>query len=261
MLPYRDVLAKDLSGGNRRKLSVAVTCFGNTSLVLMDEPTSDMDPVTRHLTYACIRDLLAADRSVILTSHTIAEIDRVCNRIAILRRGKLVSMGDTEALQATYGLCYAVSVFRRAAAEDGAMLEFGGDGRWMEEELRKLVPCMESVVVQTQQRLAADGVDKEQESGGGGGGGDGLQFVVRIRGDREPDAETENDDKDAKMSALRPKTALRLSELCEVLHNFAEQHAGVMYTLTECLLDQVSSNVVELEVSEYAVRFRIGRWL
>lgn len=217
---------------------MAVTCFGNTSLVLMDEPTSDMDPVTRHLTYACIRELLAADRSVILTSHTIAEIDRVCGRIAILRRGKLVSMGDTEALQAMYGLCYAVSVFRRVDAD--GVVEFGGDGRWLEEELRKVVPCMESVVMQPQQRSAeATALDVGKEQGGGGGGGDGLQFVVRIRGDREPDV----DDETAEVAGRRPKTALRLSELCEVLHCFAEQHAGVMYTLTECLLDQVMGGV------------------
>lgn len=42
LLPYRNVLVKHLSGGNRRKLSVAVTCFGSSTNVLMDEPTSDM---------------------------------------------------------------------------------------------------------------------------------------------------------------------------------------------------------------------------
>lgn len=205
------MLVRDLSGGNRRKLSVAVTCFGRTSLVLLDEPTSDMDPVTRHLTYDCIAGLLADDRAVILTSHTIAEIDRVCDRIAILRRGRLVSMGDTRALQSMYGLCYAVTVWRHADHQaDGTAL--GTDAsvaalRQLEQQLRECVPGMESATV-------APGVQG------------GVQFIVRIRAAVEADAGAQ-------------RQALRLSELCERLHAFAAQHAGVAYTLAECLLDQV----------------------
>lgn len=206
--PYGDVLVKDLSGGNRRKLSVAVTCFGDTAVVLMDEPTSDMDPVTRHLTYACIREVLSADRAVILTSHTVAEIDRVCDRIAILRRGRLVSMGDTHALQSTYGLCYAVRVFRsgRTATMDGS----DTTDRQLAKELHERLPGMESATV-------------TPDDGGGG-----VQFVVRIRSDGAEDGD------EATTAAT-----LRLSDVCELMHRFAVQH-NVMYTMAQCLLDQVS---------------------
>lgn len=108
---YKDVLVKNLSGGNRRKLSVAVTCFGNTSLILMDEPTSDMDPVTRSLVYKTIRELIAEKRSVILTSHSISEIEKVCHRIAVLRNGQIISNGTTEQLKLLYGHSYAVTIF------------------------------------------------------------------------------------------------------------------------------------------------------
>lgn len=111
LLPYRKILVKHLSGGNRRKLSVAVTCFGTTSNVLMDEPTSDMDPITRSIVYASITQLLYDKRSVILTSHTITEIDRVCGRIGVLRQGEMIAIAPPHDLKIMYGNCYLVTVY------------------------------------------------------------------------------------------------------------------------------------------------------
>ena len=109
--PYRYFLVKNLSGGNRRKLSVAVACFGKTNLVLMDEPTSDMDPVTRTLVYRAINELIFEHRSVILTSHTVSEIENVCDRIAVLKNGQLISVGTPNELKRLCGNSYLVTVF------------------------------------------------------------------------------------------------------------------------------------------------------
>lgn len=111
LTPYRHVLVQNLSGGNRRKLSVAVTCFGLSSTVLMDEPTSDMDPVTRSIVYTAINSLLLERRSVILTSHTITEIDRVCDRIGIMRLGRMIAVAPPKQLKAVYGNRYSVTVY------------------------------------------------------------------------------------------------------------------------------------------------------
>lgn len=108
---YANILVKNLSGGNRRKLNVAVTCFGKTDLVLMDEPTCDMDPVTRSLVYTTIRSLIRQQRSVMLTSHTITEIDRVCQRICVLRDGKIIAQGTPTVLQEMYGNRYLITIF------------------------------------------------------------------------------------------------------------------------------------------------------
>lgn len=192
----------------------------------MDEPTSDMDPITRHLTYDCIRGLLRDDRAVILTSHTITEIDGVCGRIGILRRGRLVSMGSTQALQSTYGLCYAVRVFRTHQSTVKTMSN-AEDGRTLERELRERLPYMESVQVERESR---------GDRGDGGIGGVGVQFVVRISGGGCVDAAEIKRGEESE--ALAEPEALRLSELCELLHRFATEY-GCTYTLSECLLDQV----------------------
>lgn len=108
---YKDVLVKNLSGGNRRKLSVAVTCFGSSSFVLMDEPTSDMDPITRSLVYSSIKQLVAEKRTVVLTSHTITEIDRVCSRIGVMRKGEMITVAPPQDLKTTYGNRYMITVY------------------------------------------------------------------------------------------------------------------------------------------------------
>lgn len=77
----------------------------------MDEPTCDMDPVTRSLVYTAIRSLIRQQRSIILTSHTITEIDRVCQRICVLRDGKIIAQGSPTVLQELYGNRYMITIF------------------------------------------------------------------------------------------------------------------------------------------------------
>lgn len=108
---YRDVQVKQLSGGNRRKLTVAISCCGYTPTVLMDEPTSDMDPVTRSFVYRTIEQLLAARRAVLLTSHSISEIEHLCQRVAVLKDGQIVASNSPAQLKAQHGGYYAISCF------------------------------------------------------------------------------------------------------------------------------------------------------
>lgn len=100
-----------MSGGNRRKLTVALTCCGRTTVVLMDEPTSDMDPVTRAIVYRTIHDLLATQRAVVLTSHSVSEIDGICHRIAVLKDGQILTCSSPESLNKQYGGYYNVVIY------------------------------------------------------------------------------------------------------------------------------------------------------
>lgn len=110
LMAYRNVLVKNLSGGNRRKLSVACASIGNLSLVLMDEPVADMDPLTRHLVYKTIRELNDENCSVILTSHSIAEVEEVSHSIGIMVDGNLVASGSPEKLKKEFGNRYVVTL-------------------------------------------------------------------------------------------------------------------------------------------------------
>ncbi|GMH62673.1 hypothetical protein TL16_g03525, partial [Triparma laevis f. inornata] len=80
--------SKQLSGGMKRKLSVGIAFIGGSSVVLLDEPTSGMDPYSRRFTWNVIRKM-APGRTIILTTHFMDEADLFGDRIAIMADGKL----------------------------------------------------------------------------------------------------------------------------------------------------------------------------
>lgn len=99
-----------LSGGTKRKLSTAVALLGDPSLVLLDEPTTGMDPKTRRLVWNNILRVLREDRSVILTSHSMAECDALCTRMAIMVNGRFKCLGTGQHLKDKYGTGYTLTL-------------------------------------------------------------------------------------------------------------------------------------------------------
>lgn len=79
-----------MSTGMRQKLALAVTLAVDTPLVILDEPTSNLDPTVRSDVAALVAEAKQAGRTVIFSSHVISEVEQVCDRALILRRGKLV---------------------------------------------------------------------------------------------------------------------------------------------------------------------------
>src|ERR1700693_6272319 len=85
-----------LSGGQKRRLALAVALVGNPSLVFLDEPTAGMDPQARLVTWEIIRDLKRAGTTVLLTTHLMDEAERLADRVAIIDHGRLIAL-DTPA--------------------------------------------------------------------------------------------------------------------------------------------------------------------
>jgi ABC-2 type transport system ATP-binding protein len=91
---------RTLSHGNRQKLGLIQAFMHRPELVVLDEPTSGLDPLMQHEFYALIADARRAGQTVFLSSHVIPEIERTCDRVAILRSGKLVTVERISALKA-----------------------------------------------------------------------------------------------------------------------------------------------------------------
>lgn len=70
-----------------------------------------MDPITRSLVYKIIKELIKNNRAVILTSHSISEIETICHRIAVLKDGKVLTTGTPRQLKENYGNSYVVTIF------------------------------------------------------------------------------------------------------------------------------------------------------
>lgn len=85
-----------LSGGQRRRLAVALAFVGRPDLVLLDEPTTGLDVDARHALWAAVREYHARGGTVVLTSHYLAEVDALAERVVVLDRGGVRADGTVE---------------------------------------------------------------------------------------------------------------------------------------------------------------------
>ena len=99
-----------LSGGERQRLALALAFVNDPKLLFLDEPTSGLDPQVRRELHEDIRRFRAEGRSVLLTTHYIEEAHALCDRIAILHRGRIVAMGRPDELVGRSASCTRVIV-------------------------------------------------------------------------------------------------------------------------------------------------------
>ena len=96
------VAVRKLSRGNRQKVGVVQAFMGEEPLLIMDEPTSGLDPLMQREFLAMVAEVRAAGRTVFLSSHNLPEVERACDRVGIIREGRLVDVSSVTALQASH---------------------------------------------------------------------------------------------------------------------------------------------------------------
>ncbi|MEV5326374.1 ABC transporter ATP-binding protein [Nonomuraea sp. NPDC052634] len=115
----------DLSGGQRRRLDVAIGLVGNPELLFLDEPTVGFDPEARHDFHQLVRDISAKnDTSIVLTTHDLAEAETLAHTIAILIDGRIAARGTPRELSARYSESVNVSYRRRGDDHRVAVPEY-----------------------------------------------------------------------------------------------------------------------------------------
>jgi lipooligosaccharide transport system ATP-binding protein len=82
-----------LSGGMKRRLTLARSLINDPDLIFMDEPTTGLDPQARHLIWERLRQLLNQGKTIFLTTHFMDEAERLCHRVAIMDRGRIIAAG------------------------------------------------------------------------------------------------------------------------------------------------------------------------
>jgi ABC-2 type transport system ATP-binding protein len=88
-----DVRVRSLSGGERRRLDLTLALLGRPRVVVLDEPTTGLDPESRRTVWGLIRELVAGGAAVVLTTHHLEEAEELAHRIAIMREGRIVLAG------------------------------------------------------------------------------------------------------------------------------------------------------------------------
>ncbi len=99
-LPAADLRrrVRDYSRGMRQKLGIVQALQHDPELAILDEPSEGLDPLMQRAFYAILDDLRAAGRTIFLSSHILSEVERVCDRVAIVRRGRLVALEEIRTL-------------------------------------------------------------------------------------------------------------------------------------------------------------------
>lgn len=94
----RDAKVPTLSGGMKRRLTLARALVNDPDIIFLDEPTTGLDPQARHLIWQRLRELTAQGKTLLLTTHFMEEAERLCHRLAVMDNGKLISTGSPREL-------------------------------------------------------------------------------------------------------------------------------------------------------------------
>ena len=106
---YADRQAGTYSGGNKRKLSVALSLVGEPEIVFLDEPSTGMDPEARRFMWDVISSMTAG-RTIVLTSHSMEECEALCNRIGIMVSGEFKCLGSLQHLKSRFSEGYSIDL-------------------------------------------------------------------------------------------------------------------------------------------------------
>ncbi len=96
--PSASERAGELSGGQRRRLDLALALIGDPELIFLDEPTTGFDPAARHAAWSTIRSLCELGKTVFLTTHFMDEAQHLADRVAIMRDGEIIALGSPDEL-------------------------------------------------------------------------------------------------------------------------------------------------------------------
>jgi ABC-2 type transport system ATP-binding protein len=89
----RNARVSTLSGGQKRRLDLAVALAGDPELLFLDEPTTGFDPAARRAAWEMIRSLRSLGKTILLTTHYLDEAEQLADRVAVIRRGRIVALG------------------------------------------------------------------------------------------------------------------------------------------------------------------------
>ncbi|QDT39012.1 ABC transporter ATP-binding protein [Stratiformator vulcanicus] len=157
----RNARVATLSGGQKQRVAMACALVGNPDLLFLDEPTTGLDPQARRQLWELVEQFKHEGRTVILTTHYMDEAERLCDRIAIMDRGKIIADGTPKQLIDSLGAAHIVEFSPSIAVQEerfqtlpGVHDVAGEDGRY-----RLTVDQLHVAVPAVFEALAAEGIE------------------------------------------------------------------------------------------------------
>ncbi|XP_077472726.1 uncharacterized protein abca12 [Stigmatopora argus] len=121
---YRNITTDGYSCGTRRKLSTAIALIGHPQILLLDEPSSGMDPRTKRHLWKIISEEVKGKTAVVLTSHSMEECEALCTRLAIMVKGQFRCLGSLQHIKNRFGSGFTVKMHLAESASEEAITAF-----------------------------------------------------------------------------------------------------------------------------------------
>jgi ABC-type multidrug transport system ATPase subunit len=122
---YQNKLIQQLSGGNRRKVSLVVALLGAPPTVYLDEPSTGLDPVASRLMWRLLSKISSVKQTaIVLTTHNMLECEAVCTRICIMKQGEMVCLGDSQHLRSAHGTGFLFEMTLSSPSKTDAAKQF-----------------------------------------------------------------------------------------------------------------------------------------
>ena len=114
----------NLSGGMKRRISIALATIGNPAILIFDEPTTGLDPENRRIIWKFINKLKESKRTILLTTHLLEEADILSDRISIMSRGQIKVLGTSSELKRKLGSGFKLNVIIKETSDEAKDLDF-----------------------------------------------------------------------------------------------------------------------------------------
>lgn len=135
------------SKGNRQKVALVAAFSSNAELYILDEPTSGLDPLMERIFQECVMEAKAEGKSILLSSHILSEVEKLCDKVAIIRQGKIIETGTLSDLRHLTGTAMVVETKKpmpllrevtgvRSLKEQDGVFSFLADAEHLDDVIR-----------------------------------------------------------------------------------------------------------------------------
>ncbi|EKX50273.1 hypothetical protein GUITHDRAFT_85440 [Guillardia theta CCMP2712] len=218
---WADKCVKTYSGGTRRKLCAALSMVGDPSILLLDEPSTGVDPISKRRMWDFFRSRLPG-RTILLTTHSMAEAEAISTRVAIMSKGSLRCIGSVQSLKSRFGRGLVLQVKLPAASR--ALLRMR-----LEELLREKLPAAEVKEEEQEQEQGASSSSKMLSSGSSSNNTNSI-FTLHVQ---------------MKEQATEPSTQMPLADLFAAMETWKEEMNIEDYCISQVSLEQVFLKVTQ----------------
>ena len=110
LMNMKEMFSSRLSGGQKRKLSLGMSIVNENEIMILDEPSSGLDPTARLELWGIIKRLKEKNKTVIMSSHYLDEMEYLCDRMAIMSNGRLLVLGTADYIKKKFGIGYTLTL-------------------------------------------------------------------------------------------------------------------------------------------------------